>query len=240
LIPQLPGGYVDLDRGRTRVIATRLELEEMLRLLAPENRDRLGEPVVGGRGGTRRIELAGGKAVYLRKYLRGGFVRFFNYDRYFLRPPRPVLELVATEAARAAGCYVPVVHGIAIEEAGPFYRGWIVTGALQVVATLAEGLDGVGATKRAEFLGKAGAAVAVLHRAGVYHVDLTGENLLLDRAGEVAIVDFDRAGLGEPNSVKRSQAGMDRLWRSLVKMSLERGFDLAPDERRWLDKGHTG
>lgn len=212
----------------------------MLGLFAPGNRERLGAPVSGGRGGTRRIELAGGKTVYLRKYLRGGFVRFINRDRYFLRPPRPLLELQATEIARAAGCYVPVVHGVAIEETGPFYRGWIVTGALNVVATLAEALAGVGAGKRAELLGKAGAAIAGQHRAGVYHVDLTGENLLLDRAEEITTVDFDRAVVAEPGRQAMAKAGLDRLWRSLTKLSAERGFELGADERRWLDQGHKG
>src|SRR5689334_24362497 len=89
-----------------------------------------GERIGTGRGGARRIALRGGKVVYVRKYLRGGFVRHFVRDLYLLRPPRPVLELVATETARAAGCRVPIVHAIAIEEKGPFYRGWIVTSAI--------------------------------------------------------------------------------------------------------------
>ncbi len=235
---QLPDGYVDLDRGTSRVIAARLELEEMVRLLAPGTRETVGKPVEGGRGGTRRVKLPGGKDVYLRQYLRGGFIRHFIRDRFLLRPLRPVHELIATQQARAAGCRVPLVHAVAVEEKGAFYRGWIVTGAVPVVATFAEALAGVGERKRAEMLAQAGRAARELHDAGVYHRDLTGENLLVARDGEIVTVDFDRARLAEPGDDKLARAGLDRLWRSLMKLSGERAFQLAEDERRWLDQGH--
>ncbi|MFT4571983.1 MAG: 3-deoxy-D-manno-octulosonic acid kinase [Hyphomicrobiaceae bacterium] len=238
MLHQLPDGYVDQDRGSSRVIATRLQLNEMVRLLAPGTRETVGEAVQGGRGGTRRVKLAGGNVIYLRHYLRGGFIRHFLRDRFLLRPLRPVHELIATHRARAAGCRVPLVQAVAIEDAGPFYRGWIITSAMPVVATFAEAFAGVGEGKRAELLGQAGRAVRAQHDAGVYHVDLTGENLLLDREGQIVTVDFDRAVMAAPGNVTRSKAGLDRLWRSLRKLSKERSFELDDAERNSLETGY--
>ena len=73
---KLPEGYVEFDGGTVRVVAARLELDEMGALLTGTERDRAAQaPAEAGRGATRRLVLPGGKAVYLRKYLRGGMVR---------------------------------------------------------------------------------------------------------------------------------------------------------------------
>ena len=84
---RFPAGFADIDDGHYRVIAPRLLLEEMAALLSGAERDRPAEGL--GRGGARRIVLAGGKAVYCRKYLRGGFARHLTYDLFLLRPDGP-------------------------------------------------------------------------------------------------------------------------------------------------------
>lgn len=235
----LPDGYVDLDRGFWRVVAPRLELAEMTALLeAARSGQAPGDEVASGRGGARRIVLGGGKIVYLRAYRRGGLVRHFLKDRFLLRPPRPLRELAATETARAAGCRVPIVHAVAVEELGLFYRGWIVTsaidGARAYIDVLAEADEG----GRAALLKAAGTAIRALHDAGVHHVDLTGHNLLVDEDGEVAVIDFDRAVLEKPVRHHLAEKGRDRFWRSLGKLTAGRGSALAESERRWLERGY--
>lgn len=236
----LPEGYVDLDRGRWRVIAARLELTEMTALLDAARAGTLGgEDVASGRGGARRLVLRGGKVVYVRRYLRGGLMRFLVRDLYLLRPPRPIRELEATETARAAGCRVPIVHAVAVEERGPFYRGWIVTSAIEGSKSYIDVFAAGDEAARGALLQAAGNAVRGLHDAGVYHPDLNGHNLLIDDEGEVAVIDFDRAVVAAPGIHRLAERNRDRLWRSLVKLMNARGETLAEAERRWMERGYA-
>jgi len=251
---KLPAGFVDFDRGTVRVIATSLELEEMVGLLTGSTRDLPAEPgaasgaagtrpapagaVVGGRGGTRRLVLAGGKVVYLRRYLRGGLAARFVRDLYLLRPERPLRELVITETARAAGCPVPTVLAVSIEEAGLFYRGWIVTEAIDGASALIDRYGPAGPGERAGLLRGVGAAFRSLHEAGVYHVDLTGHNVLIRVDGELVIIDFDRGILARPRTARLAGKGLDRFWRSMTKLCAARGERLDDTERRWLERGY--
>ena len=236
----LPEGYVDFDRGRWRVVAARLELTEMTSLLdAVRAGTAGGEEVESGRGGARRVTLRGGKVVYVRHYLRGGLMRFLVRDLYLLRPPRPVRELVATERARAAGCHVPIVHAVAIAEHGLFYRGWIVTSAIEGARSYIDVLAAADETERGVLLGAAGSAIRELHDAGIYHPDLNGHNLLIDGEGKVAVIDFDRAVLAGPGRYRLGEKGRDRFWRSLAKLATARGLALSDTERRWLERGYA-
>jgi aminoglycoside phosphotransferase (APT) family kinase protein len=238
---RLPAGYVDCDRGDFRVIATRLELDEMVALLTSPERDRPStEPACGGRGWARRLVLPGGKAVYVRKYVRGGAARRLVHDRFVLRPERPLRELVVTEAARAAGCPVPHVLAIAIEEAGIGYRGWIVTEAIDGVRPLIDAYVECSGPARAALLAGVGAAMRRLHAAGVYHVDLTGHNVLVGPGDRVVFVDFDRAFLGPPASERHVRAGTRRFWRSMEKLARRRRLALEPTTREWLAAGYGG
>jgi len=239
----LPEGYVDLDRGLWRVVAARLELAEMTALLeAVRDGKGGGELVSSGRGGARRLVLRGGKVVYVRQYLRGGLVRFFVRDLFLLRPPRPMRELEATETARAAGCHVPIVHAVAVQETGPFYRGWIVTSAIDGARAYFDVLAQADEAGRASLLTAAGASIRGLHDAGVYHGDLNGHNLLVDADDKVAVIDFDLAVVAAPGARGLSRLalqGRDRFWRSLRKLSDQRGIALADAERRWLEHGYA-
>ena len=236
----LPDGYIDRDRGNWRVIAPRLELGEMETLLdAVRQGNAGGEEVASGRGGARRIVLRGGKVVFVRKYLRGGLVRHLVRDRYLLRPPRPIRELIATESARAAGCRVPIVHAVAIEERGLFYRGWIVTSAIESGRAYIDEFARSEPAARGALLSAAGSAIRDLNDAGVYHPDLNGHNLRIDADGEVAIIDFDRARIAAPRSHRLGEKGRDRFWRSLRKLTAERGLALDEHERRWLERGYA-
>ncbi len=210
------------------MIAARLAFDEMARLLADPARH--GTTVSGGRGGVRRVVLPGGQAVYCRRYLRGGLVRHVVRDLYLLRPERPIAELIVTETARAAGCPVAPVLACAVEDVGPFYRGWIVTeevgGARSLVDVLAES----DSATRAAILARVGDALADLYRIGVYHVDLTGHNVLVRPDGQPVVIDFDRARTAVPSSAARSRASLRRFRRSLDKLLGGGGGSLAPHE----------
>lgn len=237
---RLPEGYIDLDRGRWRVIAARLELAEMVALLETARSGTLaGDAVGSGRGGTVRVTLRGGKIVYVRHYLRGGAMRHVVRDLYLLRPPRPIRELMATEQARAAGCRVPIVNAVAIEETGPFYRGWIVTSAIEGARGFFDVMARADAAARGELLLQAGSTIRALNHAGVYHADLTGHNLLVDAGGRVSVIDFDRAVLAAPDNDRLGQQGLDRFWRSLTKLARQHEIGLQVSDKRWIERGYA-
>jgi 3-deoxy-D-manno-octulosonic acid kinase len=228
LIINLPAGFVDRDHGRLRVIATRLAFEELARLILTADSD--GSVAAAGRGGARRVVLPGGKAVYCRKYLRGGLMRHFIRDLYLLRLERPIAELLVTEAARAAGCSVAPALACAVEDVGPLYRGWIVTeeveGARPAIDVLAE----ASAADRTALLARTGEAVGDLHRIGIYHVDLTGHNGLVRPDGRPVLIDFDRARRAAPGSPSRARRSLGRFKRSLDKLLVPCGRPLTREE----------
>jgi len=228
LIVKLPTGFVDRDHGRLRVIAPRRAFDEIAHLFV--SAESQGPPVAGGRGGARRIVLPGGQVVYCRHYLRGGMVRYFLRDLYLLRPERPIAELLVTEEARAAGCSVAQALACAVEDVGPFYRGWIVTAEVEGGRPLIDVLGESDAAARRRLLARVGATIAELYRVGIYHVDLTGHNVLICPDGRPVVIDFDRARRGAPDSESRAGRSLARLKRSLDKLLAARGTTLAPDE----------
>lgn len=236
---QLPSGYVDYDRGNFRVIAPRWELDEMVALLTGPERDQPTEPSVhGGRGWARRVVLPGGTVVFLRKYLRGGLPRLLVRDIFILRPERPIRELVVTEAARAAGCPVPHVLAVAVEESVIGYRGWIVTEALEGVRPLIEVYAERDERGRVALMKEVGAAMHQLHSAGIYHVDLTGYNVLVDASDRILFVDFDRSFQGPPNMGRWVRAGRHRFWRSMSKLTTARKVAFPAASIEWLAEGY--
>jgi tRNA A-37 threonylcarbamoyl transferase component Bud32 len=230
---RFPAGFADIDDGHFRVIAPRLLLEEMAALLSGPQRD--GAATAGGRGGSCRIVLAGGKVVYCRKYLRGGFARHFTRDLYLLRPERPIHELVVTETARAAGCSVPAVLACAVEDVGPFYRGWLVTEAVEPARPLFDALAASSPADRVRLLDAVREAVERLHAIGIYHVDLTGHNVLIREDLRPVILDFDRARLDRPDLPGRSARAFARLRRSLTKWAARSGLAFSVEDLRRLE-----
>ena len=128
---------------------------------------------------------------------------------------------------------------MAVEESGPFYRGWIVTSAIDGARAYIDVFTVADRAARAALLSAAGHAIRDLHDAGVFHPDLNGHNLLIDADEAVAMIDFDRAVLAAPTSNRLAQKGRDRFWRSLTKLTAARGCSIEESERRWLERGYA-
>lgn len=151
-----------------------------------------------GRAATVRFSVDGDTMI-LRHYRRGGLVSRLVDDRYLrtgLRRSRPWRELALLTRLHAGGMPVPppVAARISFENPLlPWYRGDLITGYLDGIRTLAEAL-------RAGQLGDLdwpgiGATIARFHAVGVDHADLNAHNVLIDDAGIVYLIDFDRARL---------------------------------------------
>ncbi|RMD82435.1 MAG: hypothetical protein D6815_09230 [Candidatus Dadabacteria bacterium] len=214
--------------GRLRVVACGVDPREVAALVEKPS---CGEAVEGGRGGTVRVALSDGRRAYLRKCLRGGAVRHLVRDLYCGRPERPLREMWVTRRARSAGCLVPEILAVAIEYLGFCYRGWVLSEAIDGARALVDALAAAGPQEQLRLLARVSAAVAALHEAGVYHVDLTGHNVLVAQDGQIWLIDFDRARVGAPNSPRAIRRGRRRLWRSLVKLASARGMRLASGAR---------
>lgn len=193
----------------------------------------------GGRGGIVRTPLADGAAAFVRRYRRGGWLGPLLGEAYFDRPPRPWRELVATEAARAAGIVAPEVLAAVAEpfERSVFgvpYRGLLVTRALEERRTLGEALrDAADDQSRRDWVAAAVRAVRRLHSSGVHHRDLNVSNLLVGASAEdgVAVIDFDRASVrATPVGAWGRRMAHRRLSRSIAKLALP-GWDRAACRR---------
>ncbi len=191
------------------------------------------------RGEAVRIVLPGGKAVYVRTCLRGGAMRRLLRDRYFLRPERPLRELVVTEMARSVGLPVPQVLAVAIEEKTFGYRGRVVTEEIEGAEPLIDVYRRTpGEMERRRVLQRVGAAIRRMHDAGVYHVDLTGANVLLKEQDEIAFVDFDRAFVSSANHSRYSRSGVERFFRSMRKLCGDASPPFAAADEAALRQGY--
>ncbi len=188
------------------------------------------ETLAAGRGDLQRVVVDTLGTGILRRYQRGGLVRFAVRDLYWDWPPRPMRELVCTEAARRRG--VPVVEVLAagVDWLTPpslaplcLYRGFLLTREAEGYVNLWRWLCGRPSPARCDAMVRAVAdCIARLHRAGVEHRDLNLTNVLLREAATrdpVLLLDFDRARLQRTLVTRRRRTrGLRRLQRSLDKL----------------------
>jgi len=163
----------------------------------------------------------------VRRYRRGGMASALLRDRYVrLGAPRPLRELAASVHARAEGVNTPAVVGCGVYVSPWFYRADLVTELIPHARTLDNEVfhAGVRDAARAErALVGAGHLVRSLARAGVLHVDLNAANILLDREDSAWVVDLDRGRVSSRGERRMGAAMLERLERSLRKLSAVRG-----------------
>lgn len=192
----------------------------------------------GGRGDVHKLDRTGETWV-LRHYRRGGLVSKLVHDRYVwlgLERTRAFREFRLLARLSAEGFPVPRPIAARVRRRGLAYRADIITRLLVGTRSLHAYL--VESGPPAEAWTEIGRVVRGLHDRGVDHPDLTAQNLLLDGAGRVFVVDFDKTRLRRRGNW--TQAGIDRLKRSLRKVALETGTEF--DEAGWqaLLRGYGG
>jgi len=179
-------------------------------------------PVTGGRGSAWFIG-AGGRWV-LRHYRRGGAIARLSRDGYVWAGEARVRAFaewrLLAELVRR-GLPVPKPIAARYRRKGLLYRCDLITqriaGALPLSVRLSHG------PLEERMWRDMGAAVARLHAAGADHADLNAHNILIDDAGAVSVIDFDRGRLRAPG--RWTERNLARLRRSLAKVSRE----LPPD-----------
>jgi len=176
-----------------------------------------------GRGAVQFINAQGRQWV-LRHYRRGGLLELVSPDRYLWSgeaAARPFAEWQLTYHLHRAGLPVPAPVAARYQQEGLTYRGDIITERLPEAISLAEGLK-VGALSLLNWIA-IGRCIRRFHDLGVCHADLNARNVLLGRADEVFLVDFDRGSLRKPGLW--CDANLVRLRRSLEKVT----YGLPPD-----------
>ena len=199
--------FVRVDRGGR----TTLVHPEYAREVADALLDGVGcEPAgVAGRDAVHRFSYTDGTGI-MRRYRRGGAVRFVLRESYFL-VNRPLRELRVHHEAYAKGLPVPVPLGVMWEQRGPYVRGAIATQRIDAETLL----DALQRPDTEAELRAAGAAVRAMHDAGLYHADLQVRNVLV--AGDEAyIIDLDN-GRWRVMTRSRRLRNLQRLQRSFCK-----------------------
>jgi 3-deoxy-D-manno-octulosonic acid kinase len=223
-----PGYVVHRVADATLVFDAALASELVgLRLADPDARKRLFSCAPRrGRGAAPSVALRRDVNVILRRYQHGGVFGGFT-GMLHLGPSRALEELRVTARAEASGAPVPHVVCLALwPAAGPFWSALIGTreerGARDLFDVLLSSED---ARARCVLLCEVGAAIRLLHDAGVDHRDLQLRNILVvEEAGRrrIVVIDLDRAvyhSSGRLASRLRARS-LGRLTRSVVKNGL--------------------
>jgi len=163
----------------------------------------------------------------VRHYRRGGMAGRVLADRFAWcgeALSRSFREWRMLARLHAAGMPVP----------RPVAAGWRRRGLTYVADLVTERIPGaiplsahIGAGGAVEWRA-VGRVIRALHDAGACHADLNAHNILLDPAGKVWLLDFDRGRFRAPGRWQREN--LDRLSRSLRKIAAQGvgpGFDAA-------------
>lgn len=234
------------EEGAARMLVRR-GLEDEAERLGLRGDPPSAETVAGGRARHPVVALPDGARAVVRRYRRGGAVRFLNRATY-LGGHRAFDELRATERARGGGVRVPEVLAATERRGVVGYAAWLATRLIPGAVESAAWLRGASAGARRAFFAEAGRQVARMHAAGVAHPDLNLRNLLVVGSGDEAasddgrrgiavwVIDFDRARLFDgPVPPERREADLARLGRSATKL----GLPLTDAERGVLRDGLT-
>jgi 3-deoxy-D-manno-octulosonic acid kinase len=183
-----------------------------------------------GRGTTWFVSApnAAGETWVLRHYRRGGWAAIAG-DWYLWAGEartRAFCELSLLARLHERGLPVPRPVAARVRRSGPAYRADLLTvaipGAVSLAARSAQSIP-------KELMAAVGACIRRFHDAGVWHADLNAHNVLIDRAGTIHLVDFDRARLRPPGAW--AARNLARLHRSLTKISQARNATL--DTELW-------
>ena len=154
----------------------------------------------------------------LRHYRRGGFIARFSRDRYVWageQRVRAFAEWRLLAALTAQGLPVPKPVAARYCRRGPWYRCDLITQRIANAEPLSAVL--IRTSPDAQTWQSIGATLARFHAAGVDHADLNAHNILIDGAGAVSLIDFDRGRIRAAGSW--AGFNLSRLRRSLVKVA---------------------
>lgn len=198
----------------------------------------LVEAEASGRGSTLIVRMQEQRWV-LRHYHRGGQLGKLVSDSYLWlgqRRTRCFREWQLLADLDALELPVPKPVAARYVKKGLRYTADLITQCIPGVVTLANLLQTHPLSETT--WENVGSCVRRFHEAGVYHADLNAHNIMLSTDGHRAhIIDFDR-GYFRPGQGWK-QDNLDRLKRSLVKVTKTRDRGFGGQEWQWLLGGYS-
>lgn len=230
-------GFDILERGpHTILIRPEWEpwlLEDLLddfRRVEPSRR----RPYAHGRAAHFSYLPQGAPArVFVRRATRGGVIGRLWGGLYW-GADRPLHELRASAAARRAGVVVPEPLAVrATRVAALFRRFTIVTREIEGASNLLTLIPGLSPADKRRLIERVADEIRRLHEAGIYHADLTLQNILVAGDG-IHIIDLDKAVLRPRREDRRDVRNLSRLNRSVEKLFGPGGCVTRTDRLRFL------
>ncbi|MBW2195110.1 MAG: phosphotransferase [Deltaproteobacteria bacterium] len=174
---------------------------------------------LGGRTSVTRADIEGIGPIVIKHYVRGGFLRHVVKRTYLgLGKTRGQVEYEMLNKVRQIGVYAP--EPIAYASKGRlFYKAWLITrqiGQHTSLATLSLTDEKCSQSKMSCIIDE----VSVLIRNTILHVDLHPGNTLVDKAGRVYLVDFDKARFFLGNTNRLCHRYIRRWNRAVAKHCL--------------------
>jgi tRNA A-37 threonylcarbamoyl transferase component Bud32 len=182
-----------------------------------------------GRGPVLSVPIGEmpGTRIMIRKYLRGGLVRFVNNDT-FLGNQRPFNELnIGAEAYARNIPTAETLAAVSIRKAGPFYKGYLITKELNSCSDLPQYLKELSKSSSADFsekkeqvLVKTAETVRIMHDKGFLHADLNMKNILINSLTpeNIFIIDWDKSVLKNNLTEQERSSNIIRFCRSMQKL----------------------
>lgn len=176
------------------------------------------QAVIGSSTGrnTAYFVKHGEHKLVLRHYYRGGLVGKVLHDQFWLQPvaqSRAMQEYQLLSWMREQGLAVPRPVAASYQRSGLIYRANLLIELIPDSKDLAAILQQRAITP-SEWQA-IGAAIAQMHQLGVYHSDLNCRNIMLDAAGKVWLIDFDKCSRRSPG--EWTAQNLARLLRSFNK-----------------------
>jgi len=176
------------------------------------------QAVIGSSTGrnTAYFVQHGEHQLVLRHYYRGGLVGKVLHDQFWLQPvtqSRAMQEYQLLSWMRTQGLAVPRPVAASYQRSGLIYRADLLIELIPNSKDLAAILQQRAMTTL-EWQA-VGAAIAQMHQLGVYHSDLNCRNIMLDAAGKVWLIDFDKCNRRSPG--EWTAQNLARLLRSFNK-----------------------
>ncbi|MDW3095566.1 MAG: 3-deoxy-D-manno-octulosonic acid kinase [Gammaproteobacteria bacterium] len=182
------------------------------------------ESVMSGNWKSGRQEIShltvGDLSLVLRHYYRGGLPARLSKDQFIFHGfvhSRPFKEIRLLQYMQQLGLPVPEPIAARCKVNGILYNADILMSEITDSKTLMQTIS-ENALEQDMWV-RVGEVIAKFHQQGIQHVDLNANNILLDKAGSVYLIDFDRCKQ-RTFSQSWANAGLARLKRSLDKQKL--------------------
>jgi 3-deoxy-D-manno-octulosonic acid kinase len=179
----------------------------------------VGNSGLDGRNATSPVQLDEIGSVVIKHYRRGGLMRYFIKHRYLMfGKTRAQREFELLGFAETLGINVP--QPIVYAHRGRlFYRTWLVTRQIHQSMSLAR-LSLQDEKKAGLAMQSVIEQTSSLVQNHILHVDLHPGNVVVDRAGKVYLLDFDRGRVYHGNRQKLRNRYVARWQRAVAKHGL--------------------